>query len=105
MTRRLALLPALALLGAAAACAPAVPAEGYYTVPPPGVVAVPQTYRNDSLQGGFVPQSPAAAQVDPYCREAYANAVGTQQSAAMTGTYADAARAERSAGFFRRDCR
>ena len=100
---RFALLPALALVLGAAACAP-VPAAPYYTVPPPGVVSVPQTYRNDSLGGGFVPQSTAAVGVDSYCREAYANAAGTQQAASMTGTYADAARAERSAGFFRRDC-
>ncbi|MCR0981515.1 hypothetical protein [Roseomonas populi] len=108
---RLAILPALALAGGLAACAP-YPAEGYYTVPPPAVATVPPTYRNDSMPAyvgqapvAAAPAVPYAAAVDPYCREAYANAAGTQQQAAMTGTYADAARAQRSADFYRRDCR
>ncbi|MBP0492076.1 hypothetical protein [Roseomonas indoligenes] len=110
---RLAILPALALAGGLAACAP-YPAEGYYTVPPPSVAAVPPTYRNDyaTQMPAYVGQAPVAAPgvpyaaaVDPYCREAFANAAGTQQQASMTGTYADAARAQRSADFYRRDCR
>ncbi|WP_338663624.1 hypothetical protein VQH23_00350 [Pararoseomonas sp. SCSIO 73927] len=105
---RLAILPALALAGGLAACAP-YPAEGYYTVPPPSAVAVPPTYRNDQAayvaQVPVAPGVPYAAAVDPYCREAFANAAGTQQQASMTGTYADAARAQRSADFYRRDCR
>ena len=104
--RSLLILPAIALGAGLAACAP-YPAESYYTVPAPSVAAVPPTYRNDLGGGRYVaaaPGVPASAAVDPYCREAFANAVGTQQTAATTGSYADAARAERSAGFFRRDC-
>ncbi|WP_424134870.1 hypothetical protein [Roseomonas chloroacetimidivorans] len=111
------LLPCLALGAGLAACAPAdpyygaaapVPAPGYaapgyaapgyassYATPMPGYVG----------QGQYQPApGPGYASADSYCQEAYANAAGTQQRAAMTGSYADAARAQRSAGFYRRDC-
>ncbi|SHI42577.1 hypothetical protein SAMN02745194_00326 [Roseomonas rosea] len=108
------LLPALALGAGLAACAP-YPAEPYYQpgtygVAPavtPGYAAAPYA----TPMPGYVGQAPApavgpgyAAAVDPYCREAYAAAAGAQQQAAISGSYADAARADRSAGFFRRDC-
>lgn len=120
------LLPALALGAGLAACAP-YPAEPYYAAAPtqtyvtaPGYVAAPQGYvvapsagYATSMpayvgQGEYRTTQPAgayaAAPVDSYCREAYAAAAGAQQQAAVSGSYADAARADRSAGFFRRDC-
>jgi len=110
VTRLSTLIPALALSAGLAACAE-VPAAPYYTVPPPSVSAVPPSYRNSDLARspaygapGVAQGVPASVATDPYCREAFANAVGTQQAAATSGAYSDAARAERSAGFFRRDC-
>ncbi|MFH5924224.1 hypothetical protein [Roseomonas xinghualingensis] len=104
--RRLAaLLPALALGAGLAACAPypAEPYYGSYATPAPGYAAPVPAYVG---QGQYQAAPPAAyaASVDPYCREAYAAAAGAQQQAAISGGYADAARAQRSAGFYQRDC-
>lgn len=123
-TRLAILLPALALGAGLAACAPSQPyyaanpgyaptvvQQGYatpysaaspYATPMPAYVGGGDPYaRPAPVQPGYA-AAPAAS--DPYCREAYANAVGTEQRAEVTGSYADAARANRSAGFFRRDC-
>ncbi|TPG57470.1 hypothetical protein EAH89_11130 [Roseomonas nepalensis] len=123
-TRLSILLPALALGAGLAACAPSDPyyatnpgyaptvvQQGYatpynaatpYATPMPAYVGGGDAYgRPVPVQQGYA-AAPAAA--DPYCQEAYANAVGTEQRAAATGSPADAARANRSAGFFRRDC-
>lgn len=126
---RLAILPILALGAGLAACAPNDPyyaagpgyaqpvvqqaypapyaqqspyaAQAPYAAPMPAYVGQGDAYgRPVQVQPGYA----AAPAADSYCREAYANAVGTGQQAAMSGSYADAARANRSAGFFRRDC-
>lgn len=98
--------------GAAPAYAPPVVQQGYaapvptgyaspYAAPMPAYVGQGDAYgRQVPVQPGYA----AAPAGDSYCREAYANAAGTQQQAAVTGSYADAARADRSAGFLRRDC-
>jgi len=128
-TRFAILLPALALGAGLAACAPYDPyyanaptyaapvvQQGYatpyatqapagygtpYAAPMPAYVGQGDAYgRQVPVQQGYA----AAPAGDSYCREAYANAAITQQQAAMTGSYGDAARADRSAGFFRRDC-
>ena len=117
---RLAILPILALGAGLAPCPPADPyyasgpvysqpvvQQAYPTPQSPYATPMPAYVGQGDAYGRQVPvqQGYAAAPVaDSYCREAYANAVGTSQQAAMTGSYADAARANRSAGFFRRDC-
>jgi hypothetical protein len=131
-TRLATLLPALALGAGLAACAPypADPYYGSYATPTQSYVAAPgygasyatpmpayvgqgeyrqvpaaQAYAGGPYAGAPYAATPyAAAAVDPYCREAYAAAAGAQQQAAISGSYADAARADRSAGFYRRDC-
>jgi hypothetical protein len=126
-TRFATLLPALALGAGLAACAPypADPYYGSYATPAQSYVAAPgygATYATPMPayvgQGEYrqVPAAQAyagapyaatpyaATAVDPYCREAYAAAAGAQQQAAISGSYADAARADRTAGFYRRDC-
>ncbi|MBI0537583.1 hypothetical protein D9599_18655 [Roseomonas sp. KE2513] len=120
---RLAILPILALGAGLVACAPNDPyyasgpvysqpvvqqayptpyaSQSPYATPMPAYVGQGDAYgRQVPVQQGYA----AAPVADSYCREAYANAVGTSQQAAMSGSYADAARANRSAGFFRRDC-
>jgi hypothetical protein len=126
-TRLATLLPALALGAGLAACAPypAAPYYGSYATPAQSYVAAPgygasyatpmpayvgqgeyrQVPAAQAYAGGPYAATPyAAPAVDSYCREAYAAAAGAQQEAAITGSYADAARADRSAGFYRRDC-
>lgn len=124
-TRLAILLPAIALGAGLAACAPSEPYyaanSGYaapvvvqqgYTAPygaasPYATQQIPAYVGGGDAYGRQVPVQQGYAAVpaaDPYCREAFANAVGTQQRAAETGSSADAARANRSAGFFRRDC-
>jgi hypothetical protein len=130
-TRLATILPALALGAGLVACAPAydpyyagapatVVAPGYapsgyaaapYATPAPGYAGQPayvgqgeydRGYRRDGRVGPGYAVAPVPA--DPYCREAYAAAAGAQQQAAISGSYADAARADRSASFLRRDC-
>jgi len=89
---------------------PAAQAQGNYgtpyAAPVPAYVGQGEGYPRDAYGRPVQQQGYAAAPAagDSYCREAYANAAGTEQRAAVTGSYADAARANRSAGFFRRDC-
>ena len=118
-TRLAILLPAIALGAGLAACAPSEPyyaANSGYAAPvvvqqgyatPYATQQIPAYVGGGDAYGRQVPVQQgyaAAPAADPYCREAFANAVGTQQRAAETGSSADAARANRSAGFFRRDC-
>ena len=104
---RLAILPILALGAGLSACAPADPyyaagpvysqppvvQQGYaapyapqspYAAPMPAYVGQADAYgRPVPVQPGYAAAPPVA---DSYCREAYANAVGTGQEAATTGS-------------------
>ncbi|WP_426955952.1 hypothetical protein [Muricoccus radiodurans] len=94
----------------------AAPAATYAPPPPayaPSVAAAPYAspmprydYIGDAERArrSYGPGYASAATVDPYCREAYAEAAGAERTAAITGRYDDAARAARTDGYYRRDC-
>ncbi len=83
--------------------APSPYATPYVTVPD-GAYVTPVPVPPGYGPPGVVTAYPARPDQTGYCAEALANAADASNRAAATGTIMDAARAQRTEAFYRRDC-